>query len=117
RLRHTPRYLALRPPLHPPPPHPPRHPRPSPRDRENVLDRHQKRLVPRPRRRRYVAVHRLHQIPYALRGRRVLRLLHRPQRTAPHHPNVVPRKLLLPHTPPHTPPAPGQTRPVAHPIH
>src|SRR4029077_5882172 len=38
------------PPLHDPPPRPPRPRRPPPRDRENVLDRHQERLVHRPRR-------------------------------------------------------------------
>ena len=82
--------LDLFPHLHDPPLHPPRHHRPPPRDREDVLDRHQERLVHRPRRRRNVAVHRLHQVPDALRRRGVLRLLHRPQRTAPHHRDVVP---------------------------
>src|SRR5262245_49853597 len=86
---------TLTPHLPDPAPYPPRHPRPPPRDRENVLDRHQKRLVHRPRRRRNVTVHRLHQLPDALRRRRILRLLHRPQRTPPHHRDLVPRKLIL----------------------
>src|SRR6266571_5329417 len=37
--------LHLFPHLHHPPLHPPRHHRPPPRDRKDVLDRHQKRLV------------------------------------------------------------------------
>src|SRR5439155_1303363 len=76
--------------LRPPPPL-----RPPPRDRKDVLDRHQKWLVDRPLRRRDVAVHRLHQLPYALRRLTVLRLLHRPQRRPPDHRNLVPRKLVL----------------------
>src|SRR6185369_16829365 len=95
RLLLHPHDLDLFPHLHHPALHPPRHHRPPPRDRENVLDRHQKRLVHRPRRRRYIRVHRLHQLPDALGRHRVLRLLHRPQRTAPHHRYVVPRKLVL----------------------
>src|SRR5262245_14613871 len=95
RLPLHPHDLHFLPHLDDPPLHPPRHHRPPPRDREDVLDRHQERLVHRPRRRRNVAVHRLHQVPNALRRRRVLRLLHPPQPTAPHHPNVVPRKLVL----------------------
>src|SRR3989338_3202612 len=94
RLPH-PHNLRLVPPLHDPPLDPPRHHRPPPRDRKNVLDRHQKRLVHRPRRRRNVAVHRLHQLPDALVGLPVLRLLHRPQRRPPHHPNLLPPKLVL----------------------
>src|SRR5262249_45641061 len=42
--------LPFLPHLHDPPLHSPRHHRPPPRDRENVLDRHQERLVHRPRR-------------------------------------------------------------------
>src|SRR3989441_630845 len=84
--------LHLFPHLHHPPP---RHQLPPPRDRKDVLDRHQKWLVDRPLRRRYVAVHRLHQLPYALRRLTVLRLLHRPQRRPPDHRNLVPRKLVL----------------------
>src|SRR5207249_1084912 len=80
----------LRPPLPPP-----RHHRPPPRDRKDVLDRHQKWLVDRPHRRRNVAVHRRHQLPYAPARLRVLRPLHRPQRRPPHHRNRVPRKLVL----------------------
>src|SRR5207244_6571775 len=87
--------LPLFPHLHHPPLHPPRHHRPPPRDRKDVLDRHQKWLVDRPLRRRDVAVHRLHQLPYALRRLTVLRLLHRPQRRPPDHRNLVPRKLVL----------------------
>src|SRR3990172_7275786 len=45
-----PHNLDLFPHLHAPPLDPPRHHRPPPRDRKNVLDRHQKRLVHRPRR-------------------------------------------------------------------
>src|SRR5499426_2388460 len=48
RLHLHPHDLDLYPYLHHPPLHPPRHHRPPPRDRENVLDRHQKRLVHRP---------------------------------------------------------------------
>src|SRR3990172_3827220 len=58
RLLH-PHDLDLFPYLHNPPLHPTRHHRPPPRDRENVLDRHQERLVHHPHRRRDVAVHRL----------------------------------------------------------
>src|SRR5438128_191285 len=80
---------------YPPPLHPPRHHRPPPRDRKNVLDRHQKRLVDRPHRRRNVAVHRPHQLPNAPARLRVLRPLHRPQRRPPDHRYRVPRKLVL----------------------
>src|SRR5206468_1258317 len=90
-----PHALHLFPPLHHPPLPPPRHHRPPPRDRKDVLDRHQKWLVDRPHRRRNVAVHRRHQLPYAPARLRVLRPLHRPQRRPPHHRNRVPRKLVL----------------------
>src|SRR3990172_8270207 len=83
-LRH-PHHLHLLPHLHDPPLHPPRHHRPPPRDRKNVLDRHQKRLVHRPHRRRNVTVHRLHQLPNTVGRPGGLRLLHRPQRPAPNH--------------------------------
>src|SRR5437667_453712 len=91
-----------------PPPLPPSTPRrspqqhsaalhhlPPPRDRNNILDRHQKRLVDRPLRRRNVAVHRLHQLPDALARLRIPRLLHRPQRRPPDDRCRVPRKLVL----------------------
>src|SRR2546427_499260 len=87
--------LDLSPHLPPPALPPPRHHRPPPRDRENVLDRHQKRLVHRPRRRRNVAVHRLHQLPDRLRRLRVLRLLVGLQRRPPDHRHLVPPKLVL----------------------
>src|SRR5437016_2396817 len=90
-----PHHLHLLPHPHPPPPRPPRHRRPPPRDRKDVLARHQKWLVDRPHRRRNVAVHRRHQLPYAPARLRVLRPLHRPQRRPPHHRNRVPRKLVL----------------------
>src|SRR5215831_13182106 len=83
------------PPFTPPPSHPPRHHRPPPRDRKNVLDRHQKRLVHRPRRRRNVAVHRLHQLENRLRRLRILRLLVRLQRRPPDDRHLVPRKVVL----------------------
>src|SRR3989304_4446981 len=95
RLRRHPHDLHLVPHLHDPPLHPPGDHGPPARNGEYVLDRHQKGLVHRPRRRRNVAVHRLHQLPDALGRLRVLRLLHRPQRRAPHHRNRVPRKLVL----------------------
>src|SRR5262245_23262437 len=117
RLRLHPHDLHFLAHLDDPPLHPPRHHRPPPRDREYVLDRHQKRLVHRPRRRRYVAVHRLHQIPYALRRRRVLRLLHRPQGTAPYHRNVVPRKLVLLQQLPHLQLHQVQNLRVVHHVH
>src|SRR5262249_12997412 len=95
--------LDLLPHLHDPSLHPARHHRPPPRDREYVLDRHQKRLLPPPRRRRDVAVHRLPQIPKALPPPRVLRLFPPPPPTAPPHPNFLPPALgrLLPLPPPH----------------
>src|SRR5437667_247586 len=88
------------PPPPPPPPHrhprhPPRTHRPPTRHRNDVLERHQKWLFDRPHRRRNVAVHRRHQLPYAPARLPVLRPLHRPQRRPPHHRNRVPRKLVL----------------------
>src|SRR5207245_3733632 len=113
----TPHNLHLVPHLHHPPLHPPRHHRPPPRDRKDVLDRHQKWLVDRPLRRRYVAVHRLHQLPYALRRLTVLRLLHRPQRRPPDHRNLVPRHLVLLHQLPHLQLHHLQNPPLVHPLH
>src|SRR5437588_753568 len=117
RPRPTHNPVAL-PPSPPPPPLPPPRPsRPPPRNRKNVLDRHQKRLVHRPRRRRYVAVHRLHQLPYAPRRLRVLRLLHRPQRRPPDHRNLVPRKLVLLQQLPHLQLHQVQNLRVVHHVH
>src|SRR2546425_3754202 len=113
----NPHNLHLFPPLHPPPLHPPRNARPPPRDRKDVLDRHQKRLVNRPLRRRNVAVHRLHQLPYALRRLTVLRLLHRPQRRPPDHRNRVPRKLVLLQQLPHLQLHQVQNLRVVHHVH
>src|SRR5438046_1388398 len=85
---------------HRPPLHPPRHHRPPPRDAENVLDRHQKRLLHRPQRRRNVRVHRPHQLPDALVRLRIRRPLVRRQRRPPHHRHLVPRQIgLLHHLP------------------
>src|SRR5947207_3278277 len=105
------------PPLHPPPPHPPLHHRPPPLDRKNVLDRHQKRLVDRPLRRRNVAVHRLHQLPDALARLRVPRLLHRPQRRPPDDRCRVPRKLVLLQQLPHLQLHQVQNLRVVHHVH
>src|SRR5439155_898883 len=114
------------PPPPPPPPTPSHHPtllpppphhRPPPRNRKNVLDRHQKRLVHRPRRRRNVAVHRLHQLPNAPRRLRVLRLLHRPQRRPPDHRDLVPRKLVLLQQLPHLQLHQVQNLRVVHHVH
>src|SRR5256886_904022 len=104
-------------PLPPPPLPPPRPPRPSPRDRKDVLDRHQKRLVDRPLRRRNVAVDRLHQFPDAFTGLTVLRLLHRPQRRPPNHRNLVPRKLVLLQQLPHLQLHQVQNLRVVHHVH
>src|SRR5207302_10577146 len=97
-----PHQLHFLPYLHPPPLHPPRRHRPPPRDRENVLHAHQKRLVHFPHRRRSVTVHRVHQRPDA---RRPLVLppphllflphrLQRPPRHPPDHRVLLPRKLF-----------------------
>src|SRR5437867_9395487 len=48
--------------LHDPPPHPPAHHRPPPPHRAYVLDRPPKRPAHRPRRRRDIAIHRVHQL-------------------------------------------------------
>src|SRR5712691_9184832 len=117
RLRLHPHDLDLFPHLHDPPLHPAGDDGPPPRDRKNVLDRHQKRLVHRPRRRRNITVHRLHQLPDALRRLRVLRLLHRPQRRPPNHRNVVPRELILLQQLPHLQLHQVQNLRVVHHVH
>src|SRR6266545_4848611 len=81
--------------LHLPPLHPPRRHRPPPRYRENVLHRHQERLVHLPRRQRDVLVHRLHQLQDRLRRPVLPRPLQRLQRRSPYHRDLVPRKLVL----------------------
>src|SRR5256885_459849 len=103
--------------LHPPPHHHPLRPRPPPRDRNNILDRHQNRLVDRPLRRRNVAVHRLHQLPDALARLRVPRLLHRPQRRPPDDRCRVPRKLVLLQQLPHLQLHQVQNLRVVHHVH
>jgi hypothetical protein len=62
--------------------HAARHHRAAARDREHVLDRHQERLVDRARRRRDVAVHRLHQRADRVLADLGLRAVHRVQRRA-----------------------------------
>src|SRR5437773_1785684 len=104
-------------PLHLPTLHPHATHQPPPRNRKNVLDRHQKWLVHRPRRRRNVAVHRLHQLPNAPRRLRVLRLLHRPQRRPPDHRDLVPRKLVLLQQLPHLQLHQVQNLRVVHHVH
>jgi hypothetical protein len=64
-----PHHLDLFPDLHLPALHAPGRHRPATRDREDVLDRHQERLVDLPLRLRDVLVHRLHQLQDRLRGR------------------------------------------------
>ena len=67
-------------------------------DAEDVLDRHQERLVLRALRLRDVVVHRLHQLPdrRVLRRLRVLRGgLQRLKRRATHDRDVVPRELVV----------------------
>src|SRR5262245_47558061 len=91
--------LDLFPYLHLPSLDPPRRHRSSPRDREDVLHWHQKRLVHLPLRDRNVAVHRLHQRHHLLLALRVP--LQRLQRAPTHHRYLVPWKLVerqqLPH--------------------
>src|SRR5262249_43706844 len=82
--------------------HTTRHHRPTSRNREHVLDRHQKILVNRSLRQRNVAVHRVHQLEQTLRVRRIrIPRLHRLQRRPLHNRNLVPRKPVrrqkLPH--------------------
>src|SRR5256714_1161646 len=121
----SPRITISTPPARvPTPPHiprptspPPRPTLPPPVNRKNVLDRHQKWLVHRPRRRRNVAVHRLHQLPNAPRRLRVLRLLHRPQRRPPDHRDLVPRKLVLLQQLPHLQLHQVQNLRVVHHVH
>ena len=70
-----------------------RHHRPAARDREHVLDRHQKVLIHRTLRHRYVRVHRVHQLQNALGVRRSrVRRLPRLQRRSLHDRNLLPRK-------------------------
>src|SRR5437899_3195751 len=101
---------------HPPLP-PPRHHRPPPRDAENVLDRHQKRLLHRPQRRRNVRVHRPHQLPDALVRLRIRRPLVRRQRRPPHHRHLVPRKIVLLQQLPHLQLHQVQNLRVVHHVH
>src|SRR5579872_2652255 len=105
----SPTFSPPRPPPPPPPLHPPRRHRPPPRDREDVLHAHQKRLVHVPLRRRNVRVHRVHQLPDAPRPRILpaphLRLplhrLQRLQRRPLDHRDLVPRKFILVQQVPH----------------
>src|SRR5690606_23205043 len=73
---------------------PARHNRATARDREHVLDRHQKRLVLRTLRLRNVLVHRLHQIQDRLLPDLLVTPLQRRQRRTPDHRYLVPRKLV-----------------------
>src|SRR3989442_1707567 len=102
---------------HMPPSPPPHTPPPPPPDAKDFLERHQKCLVHRPLRRRDVAFHRLHQLPYALRRLTVPRLLHRPQRRPPDHRNLVPRKLVLLQQLPHLQLHQVQNLRVVHHVH
>src|SRR5271157_5003096 len=70
----------------------PRHHRPTALYREDVLDRHQERLVQHALRYRNVAVHRVHQLQYALLPLRLP--VQRPQRRYPDHRYLVARKLV-----------------------
>src|SRR5438876_1208360 len=98
------------PPPPPLPPPPPRH-RPPPRDRENVLHRHQERLLHFPLRRRDVRVHRVHQRPQLVHplvlppryplAPRPLQRLQRLQRAPPDYRDLVPRILVLAQQVPH----------------
>src|SRR6266496_3390577 len=79
-----------------------RHHRAPSRNREHVLDGHQKVLVDRPLGHRYVGVHRVHQLEQTLRRRRRrIPRLHRLQRRPLHHRYRLPRKTVgrqkLPH--------------------
>ena len=65
------------------------------RDREHVLDRHQKRPVHRALRLRNVVVDRGHQLEHRLLAQRLVAALQRVQRRALDHRNVVARKLVL----------------------
>src|SRR6185503_7754027 len=70
----------------------PRHHRASSRNREDVFDRHQKRLVQLSRRLWNTLIHRFHQRIYLLFP--LLFPVQRPQRRQPHHRNVIPWKLI-----------------------
>src|SRR5271157_6017497 len=71
----------------------PRHHRAPARDREDVFDRHQERLVHVARRQRYALVHRLHQLfDFGLPLRFAVE---RAQRRAPHHRQIVAREAVL----------------------
>src|SRR2546427_5674653 len=105
RLRPQPHDLHLFPYLHLPALHPPRRHRPPPRDREDVLHRHQKRLFPFPPRPRNVRVHRVHPRPDLFHPL-VLPPPHppsppppppfpRPLPTPPPHPQLFPPLLVL----------------------
>ena len=91
--RPDPHDLDLFPDLHDTPLDSARHHRPTARNREHVLDRHQKILVDRSLRHRNVRVHRVHQLQNALgiRRRRVRRLPSL-QRRPLHDRNLLPRK-------------------------
>src|ERR1041385_303323 len=71
---------------------PPRHHRAAARDREYVFDRHQKRLVDRPFRYRYVVVDRFHQFVDLLRPHRIV--VHTLQRRSPDHRYLISRKSV-----------------------
>ena len=75
--------------------HTTRHNRAAPRNREHVLDRHQKRTVNRTLRRGNVRVDRRHQLQNRLLSRLVIATLHRRKRRAADHRNVVPGKTVL----------------------
>src|SRR5207249_6264748 len=112
RLRPQPHALYLFPHLHLPPLHPPRRHRPPPRDREDVLHRHQERLLHFPLRRRDVRVHRVHQRPQLVHplvlppryplAPRPLQPLQRLQRAPPDYRALVPPILVLAHHVPHS---------------
>src|SRR5437868_6746671 len=93
RRRPQPDDLDLLPHLHLTALHPARHHRPPTRNREHILDRHQKRLIDIPRRLRHRRIHRRHQLQN--RRRPLLITLQRLQRRHPHHRRVIPRKLIL----------------------
>src|SRR5881628_401885 len=78
--------------LHHTPLDPSRHHRPPARYRKYILDRHQKRLVDRPLRYRYVVIHRLHQLIDLLHPCRII--FHPLQRRSPYHRYLIPRKSI-----------------------
>ncbi len=73
----------------------PRHNRAAARNRENVLDRHQERLILRTLRLRNVAIHLLHQLQDRVMADLGLLALERRQRRALHDRNVVARELIF----------------------